>query len=159
MTPAPAVIVTGAANGIGAATVAELGRRGARVLAVDRDSRGLELAARVAGDVVPVVADVTRAEAVQDFVAAALDRFGTLDGLFNNAGILGATAPITDYPEDVFDRVFAVNVRSAYLGMKYAIPPMRAAGRGAIVNTAFTGALWRPPSRARTSPPSMLSWD
>jgi NAD(P)-dependent dehydrogenase (short-subunit alcohol dehydrogenase family) len=145
---APAVIVTGAANGIGAATVAELSRRGARVLAVDLDPRVSQIAQEAGDHVVAHLADVTSADAVQGFVAAAQSHFGAIDALFNNAGILGATAPITDYPEDVFDRVFDVNVRGAYLAMKYVIPTMRAAGHGAIVNTASTGALVAAPEQS-----------
>lgn len=144
----PVVVVTGAANGIGAATIAELGRRGARVLAADLDDRVLEVAASLGDDVVSHVVDVRDASAVEAMIATAVDRFGRLDALFNNAGILGATAPVTDYPDDVFERVFEVNVRGVYLGMKYAIPALRASGGGVIVNTASTGALVAAPEQA-----------
>jgi NAD(P)-dependent dehydrogenase (short-subunit alcohol dehydrogenase family) len=145
---APAVVVTGAANGIGAASVAELARRGARVLAVDVDPRVEDVAARLGGEVVPHAADVTDAAAVEGMIGAAVARFGSLDGLFNNAGVLGVTAPVTDYPEDVFQRVLDVNVRGVFLGMKYGIPALREAGGGAIVNTASTGALVAAPEQA-----------
>src|SRR5439155_6817316 len=68
-------------------------------------------------------------------------RFGGVDFLFNNAGIEGAVAPLTEYPDDVFDRVLAVNVRGVWLGMKAMAPRLRARGGGAIVNTASTAGL------------------
>jgi NAD(P)-dependent dehydrogenase (short-subunit alcohol dehydrogenase family) len=145
---APAVIVTGAANGIGAASVLELARRGARVLAIDLDPRVHQLSTASAGEVVPHIADVTDGEAVAAAVASAVDQFGALNAIFNNAGILGATAPITDYPDELFERVFAVNVRGVYHGMKHAIPALRAAGGGVILNTASTGALVAAPAQA-----------
>jgi NAD(P)-dependent dehydrogenase (short-subunit alcohol dehydrogenase family) len=140
-----AVVVTGAANGIGAATVAELARRGAGVLAVDVADRVEEL---TGGEVFAHVADVSEDAAVRTMIAAAVRRFGRLDALHNNAGVLGDTAPVTDYPDDVFERVFAVNVRGVYLGMKHAIPALRAAGGGVILNTASTGALVAAPGQA-----------
>jgi NAD(P)-dependent dehydrogenase (short-subunit alcohol dehydrogenase family) len=136
-----AVIVTGAGGGVGAAAVHELARRGARVLAVDIDSRVDEVAKDADGEVVAYHADVTDAAAVEELVRLAVNRFGELNAIFNNAGILGPLAPVTDYPDELFERVMAVNVRGVYLGMKYAIPALRAAGGGAIVNTASTGAL------------------
>jgi NAD(P)-dependent dehydrogenase (short-subunit alcohol dehydrogenase family) len=133
------VIVTGAAGGLGSATVEALAARGADVLAVDLDAEGLE---RLAGDsVVPHPADVTDAAAVEGFVRAAFERFGRLDAIFNNAAIEGRIAPITDYPDEEFERVMRVNVRSVWLGMKHALPVLARVGGGSIVNTASTGGL------------------
>jgi NAD(P)-dependent dehydrogenase (short-subunit alcohol dehydrogenase family) len=135
----PAVIVTGAAGGLGSAVVESLVERGANVVAVDLDPDGLE---RVAGDnVVLHPADVTDAGAVEGFVGRALEQFGRLDAIFNNAAIEGLMAPITDYPDDEFERVMRVNVRSVWLGMKHALPALTEAGGGSIVNTASTGGL------------------
>jgi NAD(P)-dependent dehydrogenase (short-subunit alcohol dehydrogenase family) len=132
------VIVTGAAGGIGSATVAELAHRGARVLAVDVDASTIP----IPGDgVVAHAADVSDAASVEGMVQAALEHFGSLNAIFNNAGIFGRWLPTADYPDEVFDRVLAVNIRGVQLGMKHAIPALRAAGGGRIVNTASTGAL------------------
>ncbi len=125
----PVVIVTGAAGGLGSATVEALATRGADVLAVDLDAEGL---GRLAGDsVVPHPADVTDAAAVEGFVRAAVERFGRLDAIFNNAAIEGRIAPITEYPDEEYERVMRVNVRSVWLGMKHACPrwPRPVAGR------------------------------
>ncbi len=133
------MVVTGAAGGIGAATVGVLVQRGARVLAVDLDADGLaEFSAGLGPSVVAHRADVADAAAM---IATAVREFGRLDGLFNNAGIVGVRAPVVDYPADDFDRVYRTNVRGVFLGMKYGIPAMVASGGGAILNAASTGAM------------------
>lgn len=138
----PVVIVTGAAGGIGSATVAELARREALVLAADLDRDGVEaLAARLGDGVTARQVDVSDEEAVAAMVAAAQARHGRLDGIFNNAGIAGPIVPIEDCDLAEFRRTLDVNLTSAMLGMKYAVPAMREAGGGRIVNTASTGGL------------------
>ncbi len=137
--------MTGAAGGIGRAAAERFGSEGARVVAVDLKDSPLDEAAaaveRCGGEALPVGADVTRAADVQRYVAEAVGRFGGVDVLFNNAGVEGAVASIEHYPEDVFDRVMAVNARGVFLGMKYAIPELRRRGGGAIVNTASVAGL------------------
>jgi NAD(P)-dependent dehydrogenase (short-subunit alcohol dehydrogenase family) len=133
------VIVTGAARGLGAAAVRKLVARGVNVVAVDRlaDQLG-ELKKELKsepGEVDPVVADVGSATDVQKFVKRAVDRFGGLDGIFNIAAILGEFKPIAESSNEGFDEVIRVNTKSAWLGMKYAIPALIARGGGAIVNT------------------------
>lgn len=139
--PVQSVIVTGAAGGIGSATVRALVARGAQVFAVDLDRRVNDLPEELGARVVAHIADVTDDEAVELMVAAAVERFGRLDGLHNNAGILGEAAAIDSFPVDMFDRVLATNLRSVLLVTKHAVPHLRRAGRGAILNTASTGAL------------------
>ncbi|HZR83367.1 MAG TPA: SDR family NAD(P)-dependent oxidoreductase [Candidatus Binatia bacterium] len=138
-------VVTGAAGGIGRATVDRLAREGARIAAVDIDRGALdEVAAGVrahGSEMLAIPADVTRAEDVRGFLDDASTRFGGVDLLFNNAGIEGVVTPFEEYPEDVFDRVMAVNVRGVFLGLKYALPRMRARGGGAIVNTSSVAGL------------------
>jgi NAD(P)-dependent dehydrogenase (short-subunit alcohol dehydrogenase family) len=133
------VIVTGAAGGMGAAVVRKLAGRGVNTVAVDRDRGRLEALKNELkgspGAVEPVVADVGSAADVQGFVKLAVDRFGGLDGIFNIAAILGEFAPIADSSNEGFDEVIRVNTKSAWLGMKYAIPRLIARGGGAIVNT------------------------
>lgn len=138
-----AVIVTGAAGGLGSATVAALARRGASVLAVDLDEQALgeALPRDVAGTVVAHTADVGDEAAVGRIVTAALDRLGGLTAVFNNAAIEGPIGKITEMTVEDFDRVQRVNVRSVWLMMKHALPHLLARGGGAILNTASTGGL------------------
>lgn len=143
-------VITGGAGGIGRATAVRLAREGASVVAVDLAAAGLaETVAAVkqaGGDAVAVEADVTRDADVRRYVAAARDRFGRIDGFFNNAGILGDTSPIVDYPEETFDRVLAINVKGVWLGLKHVGATMQAQGGGAIVNTASIAGLTGTPS-------------
>jgi len=136
------VVVTGAAGGIGAATVRRLVGRGSRVLAVDLDDVGLgALVAELGSNVIAHRADVSDSDEAEEMVATAVREFGQLDGLFNNAGIVGVRASVVDYPVDDFDRVYRTNIRGVFLGMKYGIAAMVASGGGSIVNAASTGAM------------------
>ena len=111
-------IVTGAAGSLGLATARLFLAEGARVMLVDRRAADLESAAATLsaeGDVASAVADVTRAADVAGFVADTVARFGRIDVLFSNAGIFGTVAPIADYPEEVFDAVYQVHVKGAFL--------------------------------------------
>ncbi len=141
------VVITGGAGGIGRAAAVRFAAEGARVVLVDLVAEGLAASAEAvtrAGGSPPlaITADVTRAADVARYVAAARERFGRLDVLFNNAGILGDVRRLVDYPEETFDRVLAVNMKSVWLGMKHAAPVMAASGRGGvIVNTASIAGL------------------
>ncbi len=137
------IIVTGAAGGIGSATVDRFLQEGARVCAVDVDGPALEQARETwtSGDTLLVAADVTRTEEVKRYVAECAERFQGVDFLFNNAGVEGNIAPIDEYPEDAFDQVVAVNLRGVFLGMKYAVPELRKRGGGVIVNAASVAGL------------------
>lgn len=138
-------LITGAAGGIGRAAAVRFAAEGARVGLVDVSREGLResLAAveKAGGTALTVEADVTRSADVTRYAAAVAERFGGIDCFFNNAGILGAVRPLVDYPEDVFDRVLAVNVKGVWLGIKTVAPLLRARGGGAIVNTASTAGL------------------
>lgn len=139
------VVVTGAAGGIGRATAVRFAQEGAHVVLVDLAGAPLDDAvaavAGAGGTLLAVQADVTRSEDVARYVAEAVGRFGTIDSLFNNAGIGGAVAPLVEYPEDVFDRVIAVNLKGVWLGMKHVALLMRERGGGAIVNTSSVAGL------------------
>src|SRR3990172_7703658 len=140
-----AVVITGGGGGIGRAAAVRFASEGARVVLVDLVPAGLhESAAAVTGaggETLSVEADVTRAADVRRYVAAAVERWGGIDCFFNNAGVLGAAAPLVEYPEDVFDRVIAVNLKGVWLGLRYVAPAIRARGGGAIVNTASIAGL------------------
>lgn len=138
-------IVTGAGGDIGRIAALRFAREGASVVAVDMDADALSAVVDEiksgGGSAVAVTADVTRGEDVRSYVANAVDSFGGVDILFNNAGIEGVVEPVEDYPEDMFDKVIAVNVRGVFLGMKYVVPAMRERGSGVIVNTASVAGL------------------
>jgi NAD(P)-dependent dehydrogenase (short-subunit alcohol dehydrogenase family) len=130
-------VVTGAAGEIGSATIRLLAERGARVVAVDRDANNLKRAtAKLPASTLPVVADVTREDDVASYVRQAIDAAGRIDIFFNNAGIEGDIAPITNYSLDTFRRVLDVNVVGVFLGMKHVLPVMTAQNSGSIINTA-----------------------
>jgi NAD(P)-dependent dehydrogenase (short-subunit alcohol dehydrogenase family) len=144
------VIVTGGAGGIGRAAAVRFAAEGAGVAVVDLANTALDetvAAVRNAGGTaLPVGADVTKAEDVERYVAEAVRRFGGVDYLFNNAGIEGFVGSLVEYPEEVFDRVIAVNLKGVWLGMKYVAPRLRERGGGAIVNTASTAGLRATPN-------------
>jgi NAD(P)-dependent dehydrogenase (short-subunit alcohol dehydrogenase family) len=144
------VVVTGAGGGIGRAAAVRFATEGASLVLVDRAQAELTASVGVVeatgASALGVLADVTRAADVQHYVDAATARFGGIDCLFNNAGILGAVSPLVDYPEEVFDHVMAVNVKGVWLGMKAVAPAIAARGGGAIVNTASIGGLRGTPS-------------
>ena len=139
------VAVTGAAGGIGRDVALRLAREGAAVVAVDLAGAALdETVAQVTaagGRAVAAAADVTDEAQVRAYVAAAVDAFGGLDALVNNAGIEGTVGPLTEVDAEMFDRVIAVNLRGVWLGMKHAAPAIAARGGGAIVNTASVAGL------------------
>lgn len=139
------VAVTGGAGDIGLATARRFAADGASVALVGLDDahlREAEAALRDEGiQVLAVGADVSQAADVAGYVDSIVAHFGRLDFLINNAGIEGVVAPITDYPEDEFDRVIAVNLRGVYLGMKYAGRQMAAGGGGVIVNMASVAGM------------------
>lgn len=133
------VIVTGAASGIGRATVERLVATGHAVVAVDRDGDALEWASGVDGLAV-VVGDVTVPEVNARAADTALGAFGRLDGTVLNAGV-PASGDLLDMPIERFDRSIDVNLRAVLLGIRAAVPAMRAAGGGRIVVTASTSGL------------------
>ena len=131
-------LVTGAAQGIGAATAAMLAREGASVLLTDINAEGAEAQAEQINAGLPGKAaaryhDVTSAEDWQDALAAAKDLFGGLNILVNNAGI-GSVGNVVEESFETWQKVHAVDLDSVFLGSKYAIPLMEQSGGGAIVN-------------------------
>jgi NAD(P)-dependent dehydrogenase (short-subunit alcohol dehydrogenase family) len=133
-------LVTGGGNGIGRATVMAFAKAGAKVVVVDKDGAAAKAAAdtvkQQGQDGLAVEADVAKSTDVAAYVTSAVSQFGRIDCFFNNAGIEGAVAPITDYDEATFDRLIAINLKGVFLGMKHVLPVMIAQGSGAIVNTA-----------------------
>lgn len=134
-------VVTGAGSGIGAAIAKMFVAEGASVVAADISGKQEALAEASGANCVAVRADVTSSADIQNMLAVAVEKFGRIDILVNNAGIDGATAPTADYPDESFDQVIAVNLKSVFLGMKHAIPIMLKTGGGSIINTASMASL------------------
>jgi NAD(P)-dependent dehydrogenase (short-subunit alcohol dehydrogenase family) len=136
-------VVTGAADGIGAATARRLRAEGARLALVDVREEPLErLVAQLGDDVVALAADVSSAEDVERYTSAALARFGRIDLAMLNAGVASAHLPVADASIEDFDRVIATNLRGCFLTMRAAIRAMLAReGGGSIVATASMLAL------------------
>jgi meso-butanediol dehydrogenase/(S,S)-butanediol dehydrogenase/diacetyl reductase len=136
-------VVTGAASGIGRAAVERLVDDGASVVAVDLNDEGLEWTRRVE-QVVAVAGDVTSEETNEAMVAAAIENFGAVHGVFLNAGVPGFGL-IDRAPMAIFDKVMDVNVRAVALGMRAALPRLRAVDGGAIVVTGSTSGIGADP--------------
>ena len=133
-------IVTGAGSGFGEGIARTFADEGAKVLVADIDEQnGRRVARDIAGARFCKV-DVSEGKQVKAMVKAATDAFGGLDILVNNAGIAQRRMPMLEVPEDAFDRLYAVNVKSIYLTAIHAVPHLRARGRGVIINIASTAA-------------------
>jgi NAD(P)-dependent dehydrogenase (short-subunit alcohol dehydrogenase family) len=143
------LIVTGAAAGIGRATAELLASEGAAVVAADLAAEGLaETVSQVeqaGGKIVAVETDVADSESVRGLVEVARAQFGSVNGVCNAAGVLGPNAPLTEYEEADFDRVWAVNARGTWLVMKWVAPMLKAVGGGGIVNIASSSGLGASP--------------
>lgn len=135
------VIVTGAAGSIGKITARLFLDNGAKVFLVDLNEDQLKQTAAELGskNVAWKTADVSKSADVQQYVNEAVKQFGKIDVFFNNAGIEGVVKPITEYPEDVFDKVISVNVKGVWLGIKYVLPQMN--DGGSIINTSSVAGL------------------
>jgi 3-oxoacyl-[acyl-carrier protein] reductase len=146
-------IVTGAASGFGEAIARRFAEEGAAVVVSDiNDNAGRPVtdAINAAGGTAQYIhADVTDADDVAGMVAAAEEAYGGLDILVNNAGTPQRNQPMLDVPEDQYDRIFAVNVKSIYLAARHGIPALRRRGGGVVLNTASTAGL---------SPRQGLAW-
>lgn len=131
-------LISGGARGQGAAEAYTFAREGAKVVFGDvRDEAGKQVEADIraaGGEAVYVHLDVTSEADWQRAVREAVSRYGALHILVNNAGIVIPRVPIEDRTADEWDQVMAVNAKGAFLGTKYAIPAMRRAGGGSIVN-------------------------
>ena len=137
-------VVTGAAGVIGTATIRLLADRGARIVAVDRRENDLQAAIRdlpATAQALAITADVSDEDEVADYVRATIEKFGTIDVFYNNAGIEGDVAPITKYSLATFRRVIDVNVVGVFLGMKHVLPVMLKQNGGSIINTASIAGL------------------
>lgn len=133
-------IVTGGSSGIGRATALAFSNEGAKVTVADVNDEGGEETGEIirnsGGSAFFVHTDVSKSVEVENMVSKTIDKYGRLDYAFNNAGITGEMAAITECTEENWDRVNGVNLKGVWLCMKYEIPAMIKHGGGAIVNTS-----------------------
>lgn len=134
-------IVTGASRGLGASIAADLAREGARVMLCDvLEDLGQAVAASIGHAAIFRTMDVTKADQWAEAVAAAEAEFGSLDVLVNNAALI-EQVPFDEVTEELFNSIFAVNALGTFLGIKAAVPAMRRAGGGSIVNISSTAGV------------------
>jgi NAD(P)-dependent dehydrogenase (short-subunit alcohol dehydrogenase family) len=144
-------VITGAASGQGKAAAHLFTQAGARVIVADWNGKGAEetvseIRAK-GGEAVAIQTDVSREADIKAMIQAALDHFGRLDILFNNAGVgFSSTnrftmASVVDTPEEHWDAILAINLKGAAMGCKHAIPIMVKQGGGVIVNTSSINGL------------------
>ncbi len=133
-------LITGSGSGMGRASAILFAHEGAKVSVVDiNDKTGQETVNLVkgkGGEAIFIRADVSKATDVENMIKKTVDTYGKLDILFNNAGIPMSFTPIEEVEEDLWDRTFAINVKSIFLACKYAVPIMKKQGGGIIINTA-----------------------
>jgi len=134
-------LITGGASGMGKVASALFAAEGARVVLADvADEAGREVAAEITaagGTAAYVHADVSKASDAEAMVRFALERFGALSILYNNAGVmLSDDGSVTDTDESVWDRTLAINVKGVAFGCRYGVPAMIRSGGGSIINVA-----------------------
>lgn len=138
-------LVTGGGSGIGRATAIAFARTGAKVVVGDVLMDGADETNRqirqLGGESIAVLCDVSKSADVKTLVEKTITTYGRLDYAFNNAGVEGSVAPVTDWSEEMWDRVCDINLKGIWLCMKYEIPEMLKQGHGAIVNTSSISGL------------------
>ena len=135
-------LVTGGASGYGAGIVRSYVREGAKVVILDLNEAGAKkIAEEAGGGTVAIGGDVTRADDIDATVKRAVDEFGKLDIVVNNAGWTFRNKPLLEVTEQEFDRVFAINVKSIFLMTNAIVPIMRKQGSGNIINIGSTAGV------------------
>lgn len=137
-------LITGASSGIGHATARLFARRGANLIVTGRNARALDvLVSHIEtenGTVIALPGDIRDEDHAKNLVNTAIDRFGKLDIAFNNAGMVGGSTPATDLSLADWQEIVETNLTSAFLGAKYQIPALLAAGNGSLIFTSsFVG--------------------
>ncbi|NWF79849.1 MAG: SDR family oxidoreductase [Chloroflexi bacterium] len=144
-------LITGGGSGIGRASCLAFPRAGAAVAVVGRNLARVEQVAQAiraaGGQALALSGDMSRSEDVQACIQATVQQFGGLDILFNNAGV-SPSGSVTAISEAEWDACLAINLRSVFLGAKYAVPELQRRGGGVILNTAGTFGLRAAPAKA-----------
>ena len=135
-------IVTGAGSGFGKGIAMRFAKEGARVGVIDINAEAArEVASQIGNSAFAMEADVSIDGDVSRMVQEGLDRWGQLDILVNNAGTTHRNQPMTEVTEEEYERIFAVNVKSVYLGARHVVPVMKKQGFGVILNVASTAGV------------------
>jgi 3-oxoacyl-[acyl-carrier protein] reductase len=134
-------VVTGGASGFGAAIVRHFVEEGAKVVILDLNGEGAARVAGNSGQAIAVGGDVTKRADIDKAVGTAVENFGRLDIVVNNAGWSFRNKPILEVTEDEFDRVYAINVKSIFHMTNATVPLMRKQGGGCIINIGSTGGI------------------
>lgn len=136
-------VITGAGSGMGKATAQLLAREGARLVVADIDAKGADETVNsiigAGGKAIAMQTDVTKGTEVEALIKHAVDTYGRIDILHNNAGVIFVKF-LEDTSEEEWDHLMGVNLKSIFFGVKYAIPYMKKQGGGCIINTASTGS-------------------
>ncbi|MEY9975232.1 SDR family NAD(P)-dependent oxidoreductase [Lysinibacillus sp. RC79] len=139
------VIITGAGSGIGRETAKLLAKKNTAIVLVDFDETNgqetLEAVKEHNQHVIFVHADVSKSQDVKKYVEVAKGNFGKIDAFINNAGVLSPPSLLGDLEEESFDRIIAVNLKGAFLGLKYVLKEMEQQKSGVIVNTASAAGI------------------
>ncbi|USG66896.1 glucose 1-dehydrogenase [Brevibacillus ruminantium] len=144
-TQSQVAVITGAGSGMGRAASLKLADKGMKLVLVDFNEQTgeetLGLVKEKGAEAIFVKANVAESADVQNYVNQAVETFGRIDVFFNNAGIIQKPYLLADIPENEFDRVFSVNAKGVFLGLKYVLKVMEKQGEGLIINTASTAGV------------------
>ncbi|MBD1862830.1 MULTISPECIES: SDR family NAD(P)-dependent oxidoreductase [Trichocoleus] len=136
-------LVTGAGSGIGKAAAQLLAKEGAKVAALGRSDddvqQTLEEIQKSGGEAIPVLADISQPEAMQQAIQAIADKWGRLDIVFANAGINGVWTALEELDPDEWDKTLNINLKGTFLTVKYAIPLLKKQGGSVIVTSSVNG--------------------
>lgn len=141
------IVITGAGMGLGLAASIEAAKEGAKLSLIDYNADALEAAkssiqsAYPETEILTIIADVSKEEAVKNYVDQTVKTYGRIDAFYNNAGIEGKQAPLADYELDIFKKVIDINLMGVYYGLRYIIPVMQKQNYGRIVNVASVGGI------------------
>lgn len=136
-------LITGAGSGIGKATAVLLAKEGAKIAALGRTEDELnKVIAQIqqaGGEAIPVLADISETEEMQQAVQQVINQWGRLDIVFANAGINGVWAPIEELEPEEWDKTIKVNLRGTFLTVKYAVPYLKKQGGSVIITSSVNG--------------------
>lgn len=142
-------LITGSGSGFGRATAVLFAKEGAKIIVVDKDSKAgeqtVDLIQRNGFEAYFIEVDVSQASDCEKMIKFGMEKYGRLDILHNNAGIPMSFTAIEDVGEEMWDRILNVNLKSVFLGSKFAVPIMKKLGGGVIINTSsISGVRTRP---------------
>ena len=136
-------LVTGAGSGIGQAAAKLLAKEGAKVAALGRNAEGLQDTLQQikssGGEVVPVIADISQPEQVQEAIRQIESQWGRLDIVFANAGVNGVWAPLEELSPEEWDKTLDINLKGTFLTVKYAVPLLKKQGGSVIITSSVNG--------------------